>query len=384
MTVYLFFFAIMLVIAGIDIWNIKFNVASRTYWYYIVVVLLICIAGCRWFDFELRNQDGTWNIFDYSAYEYTYHEPLSLGWNFFSDYLSTVNYTRGMDPGYVYVSSFFSRYITDNANLFFLFISVLTVCFFVNGLKRNHILYGIFIILFIYFCRLYFQYNFIMMRQAVALAIAWWGIPFVINRKFPAFLIICLLAGFFHFTGFLFIIVYWLPKFNFSNKFLLYTIPLLTILSLSGLTYRFMLFMMEHVLTAIGFTDKIAAYIGSDMYSRGINPLNFIELAPFFFLGIKYRSEMSQTPEGKFFFNLLILYTFFMLLTMDFMALTRISSYYIYSFFYIFSFAYRRIKIYENRVLIGSVFCCYFLIYGIRFVYANFSSLGYHLFFLNS
>lgn len=384
MVAYLFFFAIMFVFAGIDIWKIKLDVFSRTFCYCIVVGLLICIAGFRWFDFSLMNYDGSWNIFDYSAYEYAYNEPLRLGADFFNDYSASSSYVRGMDPGYLYFSSFFSWYITEDANLFFFFISVLTVVLFVSGLRRNHILQGIFIILFIYFCRLYFQYNFIMMRQALALAIAWWSIPYVINRKFSVFLGLCLLAGLFHFTAFLFVVVYWLPKLSFTNKFLMISIPLLLILSVSGLTYRFLLFFMQHILTAVGFTDKMAVYIGSEMYSGGINPLNFVELAPFFIMGLQYRKELCQSAEGKFFFNLLMLYTFFMLLTMNFMALTRISSYYIYSFLYIFSFAYQRIKLNGNRILIGYSFCFYFLIYGIRFVHANFSSLGYHLFFLNS
>lgn len=378
---YFIFFAIMLLIASLDVWSIRLNQKSRFYVLGFSFAMLALIAGLRWFDVPLMTFDGTWQIFDYSAYEYTFDNPMSLD-NFIDDFKQASIYTQSMDPGYVYLSSIFSNYITNDANIFFLIMSIITVWLFISGLKRNHITYAIFLIIFIYFCRLYYQYNFIMMRQAIAMSIAWWAIPFVIQRRLRFFIFHCLLAGLFHFTGFLFVIVYWLPRFKFSNKFLAWTIPILLILGVSGLTSKLIMLILEQGLSMVGMGDKVSAYLLNSTYARGINPLNFVELAPFLYFGIRYREKICETPNGKFFFNLLILYTVFMLVTMNFMALTRISSYYIYSFLFIFNFVYGKIKLYGNKVLIGYAFCAYFFLYGMRFIEANFIALGYNTFIM--
>lgn len=382
MILYFLFFLIMLLIASFDLFSLPLNTRSKVYLVGVASIILICVAGFRWFDVPLVTFDGTWQIFDYSAYEYAYNNPLSLGINFFTDLAYSNVYIKSMDPGYIYISSFFSHYVVNDANIFFLILSIVTIILFVSGLKRNQITNYLFIILFIYFCRLYFQYNFIMMRQAISMSIAWWAIPYILNHKFKQFAICCLIAGLFHFTGFLFLVVYWLPKFKFKNKLLMWLLPTLFILGITGLTTEIILSTLKVLLGTIGMEDKVAAYLLNDTYSRGVNPLNFIELSPFLYCGVRYRKEICETKNGQFFFNLLILYAIFMLLTMNFMAFTRISSYYLYSFLYITAFGLGKIKIPIHRGAVGYLLCLYFLFYGLRFVSSNFSALGYHFFFI--
>ena len=221
------------------------------------------------------------------------------------------------------------------------------------------------------------------MRQALTMAICWWAIPLIHKRRFWQFSLFCCLGGLFHFTGFLFIAVYFLPKINFSKNFLLIVIPVLFIISLSGLTDKLILILMEHGGYFFGFEDKIANYISGNKYSRNINPLNFLEIAPFLYFAIKYRKDMCRTENGSFFFNMLVLYVLFMILTMNFPALIRISSYYIYSFFYIINFLFKRTKIYSNRIIYGYAFSTYFLVYGIRLLSKMRIANEYNLFFLN-
>lgn len=379
---YILLFFVFFLMAHFDVWDIKINRRSRNGMYLFALALMVMFAGFRWFDYPLNPEPGIWRIFDYSAYEYVYNNPLSLT-NFVEDFMAADMHTKGMDIGYVYISSFFSNYIFADANIFFLLLSAVTVLIFAKGLSRNHIHYGIFIVLFIFLTRLYFQYNFIMMRQAIAMVIVWWAIPFAVERRFWKFFTFCVLGGVFHFTAVLFVIVYFLPRLRFSNKLLVYLLPTLLIMSVTGVTDIVLLFIMEKGLALVGMGDKVAAYIGNEVYSKGINPLNFLEIAPFLYFAIKYREPMCASKQGLFFFNLFILYVIFLLVTMNFMALTRISSYYLYSFLFIVSFAFERIKIYGNRVIYGYAFMLYFFVYGVRFISANFSHLGYHVFFLN-
>lgn len=379
---YLLLFFLFFVFANFDIWKLKLNNRSYKGAYWFLLTTLILFAGFRWFNVPLE-QGERFIIFDYSAYEYAYNNPVPLD-NFFAHFISSNNYIRNMDIGYVWVSSFFSIYLIDNPNLFFLIISLFTIIVFAKGLKRNNINNAIFLILFIFLTRLYFQYNFIMMRQAIAMAISWWAIQYIVDRKLWKFFVCCMFAGVFHFTGFLFLIAYILPKLKFSNKFLLYTMFPLFILTIAGITDKILLSILETSLGLFGIGSKMASYVSAGLNSRGINPLNYLEIAPFLYFAIKYRTQMHESKQGRFFFNMFIFYIYFMITTMHFMSLTRISSYYIYSFFFIISYAFDKIKIYNNRVIYGYAFSIYFMLYGIRFILSNFSSYGYHIFFLNT
>lgn len=379
---YILLFFVFFLMAQFDIWSIKLNKNSQQGMYFFSLALMVFFAGCRWFNVPLNPEPGVWQIFDYTSYEYTYDNALPLS-NFISNYVNAEPFIKSMDIGYVFVSSFFSLYIFSDANCFFLMVSFVTITILAFGFKRNHIKNSLFVILFIFLTRLYFQYNFIMIRQAISMVVVWWAMPYITQQKFWKFFFFCILGGLFHFTALLFVISYFFPKINFSNKFLMCIIPIFLILSVSGLADKIFLMAIEQGLMYVGLGEKGAAYIGNGIYKNGINPLNFLEMMPFLYFALKHRIDMCQTPEGKLFFNMTVFYVLFMIITMNFLFLVRFSSYYIYAFFYVINVAYSKVKIYENRVIYGYAFMLYFFLYGVRFINANFYSTGYNLFFLN-
>ena len=89
--------------AFIDIGQIKIkNIPKKG----IVSILWICLAlfaGCRWSSAKLIEL----GVFDYGAYKYVYEEALDIS-NFWNEYLISDNYFKGMDLGYLFISSFFS------------------------------------------------------------------------------------------------------------------------------------------------------------------------------------------------------------------------------------------------------------------------------------
>ncbi|MEG1955929.1 MAG: EpsG family protein, partial [Mucinivorans sp.] len=149
---YVALFFVFFLMANFDIWDIKLNKRSKQWVYFFALALMVLFAGFRWFNVPLNPEPGVWQIFDYTGYENVYDNPLSLT-NFISDFASSDNVAKSMDPGYVFISSLFSRYVFSDANLFFLLLSLFTVVVFAKGLNRNHINYGIFIILFIFLTR---------------------------------------------------------------------------------------------------------------------------------------------------------------------------------------------------------------------------------------
>ena len=192
--VYICFYLFFLLFALIDASTVKLNIRERKFFLTVLVGVLGMFAGCRWFDVSVGGE-----IFDYAAYKYVYENPLNIG-SFWEGFQNSDNYIRSMDPGYVLLSSLFS-YLFSNANIYFLLISFLTVHLLVKGFQRNRIDQYIFLLIYIYVTRLYIQYNFIMMRQALAIVIVWWAMPFIFQHRKWKFWGYCLLASLFHFSA---------------------------------------------------------------------------------------------------------------------------------------------------------------------------------------
>lgn len=340
-------------------------------------ILLALFAGCRWSDADLNSL----GIFDYGAYKHVYDNSLDIS-NFYIEYLLSDNYVKSMDVGYVFLSSFFRNYTAISPNLFFLLINCLSIVLLYKGFKRNKISSIPFLIISIYACRLYFQYNFIMMRQALAMAIVWYSIPYIINRKIWKFILSCIVAALLHFSAIFFLSVIFFRKNIFpSSKSIICIFSILFLLGFLGITDSFINLIIQNFTNILGLNARFSFYMEADAYKRGINLLNFVEILPFIYLALQYRNNLHQSKYGLLFFNMLIFYTVFLLLTMNFSALTRISSYFIYSYFFILSFCWKYIRA-RDKVIFGSVLSSYFLIYGIRFALANFKDIIYSPFFL--
>lgn len=329
----------------------------------LAIFVMVVFAGCRW---NARETPGD-GIFDYAVYKYVFENPLRIG-SFFNDLGSSDGYFRSLDIGYVFLSSLFSRAGIGNFHIFLLFFSAATVWLFYRGLQRNHISELLLFILFIYLTRLYFQYNFIIIRQAMAMAIVWWAIPFIYKQR-AKFILLCLFAATIHFSAVIFLITPFLLNLRLSNRLIAILFSVLLVLGVTNITYTIIFHAVEWGISLLGL-GRLMAYI--EGMRSGINPLNFIEIIPFLYLALRFKKALYETSEGRLFFNMLIFYVIYLLLTMNFMGLTRMSSYFLYSYFYIANFALSRMKNKREKLLLGGVLCVYFLIYGLRFISANF------------
>jgi len=361
-----------------DILPIALRKSQRAYFVLSLWILCAIFAGCRDSFYSLE----TAGIFDYGAYKHVYENAIDI-FRLPYSYLNSDNYVRSMDVGYVIISSFSSDYITNSYNFFFLAINTVAILLLYYSFKRNNIAGIPFLILFIYIARLYFQYNFIMMRQGLAMAIVWWSIKYVSDRKLFKFLILCTIASLLHFSAIFAIAIWWFVKEPFKTNTIILTYTIIVVLNFTGIISKFVDLLMNTLPALLGLGDRFAYYITEDAYKRGLNLLNFVEIIPFLYLALKYKSHICNNLIGTIFFNMLIFYIFFLLLTVDYSALTRISSYFIYSYFYILSCSWKFLS-FRNKSIFGSILSLYFLLYAIRFEYANFYEIKYFPFFLES
>ncbi len=373
------FVLVFLLFALFDVFGVKIKKTQHGLVLGLLLLGMVLFAGGRW---STRSTPDSHRIFDYAAYKYVFDNPLSVV-SFGDAYVSSDNYIRSMDPGYVFLSTLFSK-IFPNVHVWFLLYSLTTILFFYGALRRGKMIRYIFVVLFIYIARLYFQYNFIMMRQALAMAILWWSISYVGARRFWKFLLCVIFASMQHFTASVFLIVYWLPRFRLSNRFIYGSLGITFAMMVLGFWDMIIQGGIQVLLSALGLDARLSGYIlDIQEGNAGMNVLNLLEIQPFFYFAMIYKKQMEESQEGHIFFNMFILYVFLLLIVIHFMPLARITSYFIIPYLYIAHTALSATDNRNNRILIWSIILGYFMIYAIRFIIANFTNNGYGFFMFN-
>jgi hypothetical protein len=172
---------------------------------------------------------------------------------------------------------------------------------------------------FIYFCK-FFLFTFVYLRQGLAMGILWLAIPYVFNKKrFIAFALVGL-AFFFHKTALVFALLVLVPQFQFKKFQFFIIMSVAAAVALSPLGELAASFFSENI------DKKYEGY--ADQFNE-VNFLYLIEAGLLIFLLLKYRLSFYQTPKGTLVFNGVVLYTFFIVLSLTNATFVRLSWYFL-------------------------------------------------------
>lgn len=361
----------------IDTYQINITRLQKSGLIFFSLFILSVFAGCRWSAYEVGYD---LDVFDYGTYKNIFNSDLSL-LRFIFDYKYSDSFEiKSTEPGYVFYSTLIRHLIGNIFWLYLLITNSICVIFFYKSLQKNHIGYNpIFIILLFFVCRLYFQYNFILLRQSIAICIVWmWGFPFLQKRQNLKYLMIICISCLFHFSAIICVLGFFLDKkVNYS------AIALITffffVLGITHITDSLFNGIVKSILNIIGISDgigeKLIKYINDNGTYRSLNILNYLEAIPMF-----YASSISmryiENPKVRFFNNMFWLYILLITITMNFGFLTRMMQYYIFSYFYLLVYLYQNLK-QRKREIIFSCFNLYLLIYLVRYVFYWFYETNY-------
>jgi len=181
------------------------------------------------------------------------------------------------------------------------------------------------IILAIFLSKGYLYYFFTAQRQIVAMCICWLAILFVINKKFLPFVTLIVLASLIHSSAIIFLPIYFINRFNFSNRqviILILASVLVGVLKLGALIGT----SISNILPIGG--EKLSGYINNA--EGGINILNYLELIPVLFLVLTNKINIiNSTPYYKLFFNIFLVYVLITFAFFDFSFIARLKGYFI-------------------------------------------------------
>ena len=222
----------------------------------------------------------------------------------------------------------------------------------------------ILISLFIFSCTSYFQFDFAVLRQAIAFPIFLYSLEFLYRRRIKEYIVLILLAGMFHYSVLPLVI---LPVLRFERQISSIKAILIFCLGFIG-----MLFFSFKLVINLGVTlgvfpvivsDKLINYMSDNAYgaTRGIS-LGFFFKAAIFVLALLKRDFLKEKIENfNFVFNLYLIYCFLWMLMNDFdVILVRYSLYFqitqdLLLVYLIYSFKERIVKFLYYAVLITSI-----------------------------
>lgn len=226
-------------------------------------------------------------IFDYGTYQNIYNSPLSI-FNFLSEYASSDLEIQSQEIGYVFYSSLCHLLLGDNFNLYLLLTNFILIVLFYKSLKRNEINTALFYLFFFLASRLYLQYNFILLRQAIAMSIIWmWAFPLLLKGEKIKFILVVFVAATFHFTAIIALLSFFMVR-DLNTKRIVTFIIIFGILNVTRITDYFILTIVDHVLSLMGVSggigEKLSKYLlegDAENGFRGLNMITFIEALPF-------------------------------------------------------------------------------------------------------
>ncbi len=172
---------------------------------------------------------------------------------------------------------------------------------------------------FIYFCK-FFLFTFVYLRQGLAMGLLWMSLPYLFNKQRVMALVFIIAAYFFHKTAVVFILLFFIPNYQIKKYQLFIVIGLAAAVALTPMGAFIASFFSENI------DQKYEGYVTK---FTEVNFLYVIEAGLLIFLLLKFRPTFYQTPKGTLVFNGMLLYTFFIVLSLTNATFVRLSWYFL-------------------------------------------------------
>ena len=224
----------------------------------------------------------------------------------------------------------------------------------------------------------YFQYNFTLLRQAIAIGFVWVALDDFIKGNLKKYYILVALAISFHFSALVAIVFPLLTKIRFNNYIYFTILVLLVALGYVGISGSILTGFINFTLGSVGLpsASKFLNYLDQEGSS---NFLNFIEAIPFFYIAITQRKSLEKYQEGIFYINMLYCYILLMALTMNLFFFSRFWQYMMFSYVYLLSFFFQKSN---NRQLL-TIMMFYCILYSFRYIMMWFYNVPFSCYLFN-
>lgn len=326
----------LLIIFVILLFGKKINKKEYSYADFIVLLLLILVAG-------LRYNTGT----DYAMYNVMYFNPDAQN-------------AEKVEFGYKLLMQGAYNIFQENSYLFFLLCSAITIILIYIIIKKYSKKPGESLF---YFVTLgFYTLSFNMVRQSLAMAITFFALKYLFNRNCIKYILTVLIASCFHMTALIMIPLYWLSNIEIKTKKLFI---IMIILCFSGVLFNPI---FNYITSTIPQYSMYASYEEAEV-GIGTYIVNIIYIL-LIVITIMFRKKLiSNDKNYKFIINTVTFSTFFIILSLQNTLFARMIYYWFMPIVLILP-EYVRFFKEENRNIIQFVIIACFILFYVLNIYS--------------
>lgn len=247
---------------------------------------------------------------DYFLYEEAYNNYLDKG------------YVILFEPGYNFIM-YLGNIIGISFNTFLCIITIISSIILFSVINAHTKF--VFIAILLYLAKLYIFYNFVLIRQMIAIPIVWYALLYFKNGNYYKFLIMIVLASCFHSSAIIFLFLFLIRNVIFSNKMILLGLFFAVIIAFINR------YALEYIADSVPYIGmRLVAYLDRD---NSINPFNFIEIALLLIIATSYKESLKKkVADYEFYYALLFLSAFLLIAFFNIDVFKRIRDYFIISY----------------------------------------------------
>lgn len=197
--------------------------------------------------------------------------------------ISGIDWSLGNNPLFEVYQAVLKKYVTTSPKVFFLLTACFTELSYLLFIKKYSVNFGLSIYLLISFTL--YAFTMAALKQSMAIAIAIWSVPFILNKKYIRALLLIGIATFFHAFSFLFLVAFIMWKSIWDKRAALIIVGTIIV----GI------FFTSFVGQALDFTNSIGGnvYTNED-FSTGTSILRIIVYLAPSTLSFVYRKKLRE------------------------------------------------------------------------------------------
>ncbi|MEI1704045.1 EpsG family protein [Acinetobacter baumannii] len=170
----------------------------------------------------------------------------------------------GVEPAFFYFNKFVA-YWGGNFQWVILLMALFSITLKINFFLNNSKNFAFSIL--IYYCSMFFLYDFIAIRQALAMAFFMISIPYLIERKFFPYLCFVALASLVHISALVLLPLFFFIHYSYNKVFLYSILGLCTLITVLQTDIKLVSVVLNY-LSLPGFaSDKLDIYAKEDVYA---------------------------------------------------------------------------------------------------------------------
>ncbi len=342
MVPYLIFFVINSFLVLFDFIDKK----RKEFGFALSFILLAFLAGAR---YKIGGSD--YNVYEY-IYNLTPPSPLKIFQGKFHPFMLLV------ERGYLLINSIFKIFF-NKVNYLFLAIGIFSSFLLIKNLKKysKYVFLGV----IIYLGKGYLYYNFVAMRQVIAMMVSWYALEFLCQKRFVPYFLLIAIVSTIHSSALIMIPMYFILNKKLSNQKVIILLISFFIIGITGLFGR----VLELISFVVPFGDKIVFYLKGN--STGINIFNFIETIPILYFVLRHRNLLeTKNPYFNLFFNCFIFNCIFLFGFFNFAFITRVKDYFLIGHLVILPLFLDCFKLRSEKILFILLIIFYFSFVFIR------------------